>query len=220
MNLDFFTPTGFRENLLNAELDFGGGDTFYARLMRPEFSFSATNYQTFLNFTATTGSIQYHVVASTKTITRNGGNFISDGFVVGNHITLPSPNTGVYVIRSITDTVLRVDNVSAPALVDDGSPAIDVPPTGAGIEDIPLDWHTGTITCEDEYPSATDGYTRGGAQVYFTIVDNAPVLTPFNLGSFGTVALSKAPGIIIYVSNGSAHPIAAYGRLSPWEVNF
>tara|TARA_R110001592_G_scaffold128609_1_gene340760 strand:- start:9288 stop:10295 length:1008 start_codon:yes stop_codon:yes gene_type:complete len=56
-----------------------------------------------------TGTIVMSI--SNNVITRNSGNFISEGFEVGNKITIfnSSDNTGVFTIKSITNTTINTN---------------------------------------------------------------------------------------------------------------
>ena len=206
MNLSFTVPSNFRENLLSAKLNFARPDTFNAILMRAGFSFSAANHKALLNVTATTGAIDYGIVAATKTITRvigaphNHGtlSFITDGFVVGNYITLTGTNAGTYVVRSVTATTMRVDLVGAATLVDETATAQ-------------------TITCQDEYATG-GGYTR--IPVTFDLTGSVLTLDTFDLTSFGAADLALSGGIIIYDDTATGDPIVCFAKTSTWALNF
>lgn len=154
MNLSFYFPTNFKENLLRANLDFDT-NVFKAVLVRAGFSFSSNYYLKETNVTTSTGAINYHVVASTKTITRETGSFITDGFVPGNVITLNGTNKGPYLLRVVNDLTMKFDLYLGSSVVNEGSPYIDVAPAGAGAEDTPLTWVTYTIQSVDEMRSIT-----------------------------------------------------------------
>lgn len=144
----------------------------------------------------TTGSLNYSVVATTSTFERATGSFITNGFVVGTVFSTDSQvNTGRYRVVS-----MALDGLSMVVEVANGAALADETAVSK---------------------TMTNGYTRGGIAVTFSLV--GAVLTLDTLGmpwsSFGPGLLSS-PGIIIYDDTSANDEIVCYGRITPWTMSF
>jgi len=84
-------------------------DTIKAILVKEGFTFDPDTREKFLNLKASSGSLTVTFSNTSKTLTRTGGSFITDGFVVGGLITTTSSNNpGPFTITALTATVVTV----------------------------------------------------------------------------------------------------------------
>lgn len=101
----------------------------------------------FKNATVSTGATNFNWNTATRTITRTGGNWIADGFVVGMNVVVTLANTvgnnGAYVVSGVTDTVLTM--AAGHAITSDAADTAAV------------------FTCSDASKNFFSGYIGGAA---------------------------------------------------------
>jgi hypothetical protein len=211
MNLSFSLSNQVKNELLNADVDFAV-DSFKCLLMRADFSFSASNHLKLINIQTNTGTINFRLDATTAGTTaviyRDSGSFITDGFVVGNYITLSAGNntSKTLKITGITSaTEMRVSLITGASLVDDG-------------DDTPT-YISGIITSNDEFATG-GGYVAGGFAPTFTISGSLLYLDTFDeVDEFGAANLLTSPGCLIYDDTEANDLIIAFCRFTRWRVN-
>lgn len=206
MNLTFTQPTNFKNQLLRANIDFDAPNTFYAFLMRDGFTYSSSLHQYKKNFITNSGSKNYTIDAGTKTLTCGTGNFINNGFVVGNWVTTDheTTNQGPYQITALTATTMKLNPTSDQVtLVDQTATAT-------------------TISTADEWSGVynINGYDPGGFQVLFTLSNNTIILNELDFtlnGPFGE-SLETSPGFIV-CKNAGDYPVVCYAKFSQWKIS-
>ncbi len=110
MAVSFTYSNHYKYQLMSKLIDLGA-DSIKAVLCRDGFVFDKDVYASYLNMKATTGSLSvvFDATATTNTITRTTGSFITDGFVVGNRVTTTSDtNYGPLTITVVAALVLTV----------------------------------------------------------------------------------------------------------------
>jgi hypothetical protein len=202
-NLSFTVSQGLKDALLNGDVDFGA-DTFNAILMRAGFSYSNSRHLLLKNVQAS-AAITYDVDASVRTLTRSSGSFITDGFVVGNYLTVDAGanSANVFQIASVASaTVLRLTEISG-TIVSETS-------------------QTNTWSTDDEMATGS-GYTHGGFTVTFTVDSGVLDMVTIDLstgGNFGTAA--RTGGFLIYDDTysvgGDNDLVVAHARFSDWRL--
>ena len=164
-------------------------------LMRSGFVFDKDTHATLLNLKAATGALNLDTTTGTNTITRGSGSFVTDGFVVGNKVTLANSATqdGVYTLATVS--ALEVTTVEALATE-----------AGSGNE---------TLTAEDELATGS-GYTKDTKLTGVITLDEDDVNDRSD-GTFPTVTWTAAggsigptPGAILYDDASSDNTILGY----------
>ena len=92
-------------------------DSIKALLMRSGFVFDKDKHATKINLMTNSGAHNLTFDDGTKTITADAGDFVADGFVIGNKITTDAVlNPGPFTITDVTTLVITVSE----AVVDEG----------------------------------------------------------------------------------------------------
>jgi len=139
----FTASNHFKYMLATQQVDLDT-DALYIALVRDGFVFNKDTHATYLNITAVSAAATMIFSAGSKTITRPTGNFVTEGFVVGNRITTSTAlNPGPFTITAVTALELTVSET----VVNETAGCV--------------------VTCHDELPNGF-GYTTGGELLVVT----------------------------------------------------
>ena len=166
-------------------------DSIKILLMRDDFIFNEDNYAVFVNLRTTSGIIANITFDDTgpATIVRALGNFITNGFVVGNKITTNSANAanqGPFLVSGVIAGTLTITTMAGalPALTD-----------GAEVNV--------TVLSDDEH-ATVGGYVQNtkvltGQVVSENDVDNCAYMTCANVTWTGAgPGFGPSPGALLF----------------------
>ncbi len=108
MAVSFTFSNHYKYQLLKQLIDLGA-DSIKAVLCKSGFVFDPDTHSAYSDLKHTTGSLLVAFDATSKTISRASGSFVTDGFVTGMEITTTSgTNDGPFTLTNVTALVLTV----------------------------------------------------------------------------------------------------------------
>ena len=191
----------FKYQLMDKKLDIDS-DSIKVLLMRENFIFDKDKHAKKINIKTNSGVIGTLTFSdAANTLTRGAGNFVTDGFVVGNLITTNSTNgnnQGPFLISVLAETVLTVTNTSG------GDPTLS-----SGVE------NNVTVTSEDELNDG-NGYHKdtmvlaGQTMTESDSDDMAQMTCDDIVWTADGGAIGPTPGAILYDDTSSDDTIIGY----------
>lgn len=191
-------PTGTASNHFKYALATGtidlSTDSIKVLLMRSGYTFNKDNVAMFKNIRANSSSQTLTVEQDDDSITGNGGDFVTAGFIVGNQITTDlAGNPGPYTILTVSATVITVSE----ALTDEG-------PTAAK-----------TVSSDDELTTGF-GYTQNTMTLAGVAVaeddanDRAELTCNTVTWTAAGGAIGPTPGAILYDDTSADNTVIGY----------
>jgi len=156
--METVTYTNHYKYALKKKMIDESADTIRALLMRTGFVFRKDDHAQLINIRTTTGSLvgTLDISVGTKTFHRDSGSFLTDGFVIGNKLTVTgtTDNDGTYTIATVTATDIVVVEVLPGTDQSNGNGTIvsdDELATGNGYTQNAKSVGTVTLTEDDTY---------------------------------------------------------------------